>query len=42
MIFAPTWEKPMVLDQTWEILISPFVSDAIVVVSLVIMLPIED
>jgi hypothetical protein len=42
MISIPAWERHVVLDQTWEILISPFVSDVIIVVSLAIMLPIED
>jgi len=42
LISTPAWERPMLLDQTLEILISPFVYGVIVVVSLVIPLPAKD
>jgi hypothetical protein len=40
--FVFSWEKLIVLDQTQEIWISPFVSDFVVIISSAILLLIED
>jgi hypothetical protein len=42
LIFVPTWERYVILDQTEEILISSFVSNVIVVVFSTILLLVKD
>jgi len=42
LIFAPTWERCVVLDQTLEISIFPFIFDVAIITSLAILLLVKD
>ncbi len=42
LISTLTWERSMVLDQTQEILISPFVYDVVAITSLTSLLFVDD